>query len=154
MICGSSVLMSMYCIVCIKMCSARSKAASIVCLCHNESSQIHSPCHSIKEQWLISMNLMSRPKNQEITIHQGLSFIRRRLKLCVFSWWMMHVFLTIWWNQEVNLLCVAELCRSLQDLATRQLSLLQHPTIRSLWFNQPSSLIKHWSLLRYAVDTI
>ena len=60
MICGSSVLMSMYCIVYIAMRSTRSKAASIAC--HNESYQIHLPCHSIKEQWLISMNLMSRPK--------------------------------------------------------------------------------------------
>ena len=48
MICGSSVLISMYCIVYIAMRSTRSKAASIAC--HIEPYQIHSPCHSIKEQ--------------------------------------------------------------------------------------------------------
>ena len=158
MISRSIVLMSMYCIVYIAMHSPRSKAASIAC--HNESYQMHLPYHSIKEQWLISMNLMSRLKTEKSRNHDpSMQWLHHEasqlIKLCVFLRWMMPAFLTIWWNQEVNLLCVSQMCRSLQDLLTRQLSLLQHPTIPSLWFNQPSqSLIEPWSLLIYAVDTI
>ena len=79
-----SVLMSVYCIVYVATRSTRSKAASITC--HNESYQIHLPCHSIKEQWLRP----KRKRNQEITIHQWLSFIMRRLKLCVYDACLFH----------------------------------------------------------------
>ena len=72
------------CIVYIATRSTRSEAASITC--HNESYQIHFPCHSIKEQWLRP----KRKRNQEITIHQWLSFIMRRLKLCVYDACLFH----------------------------------------------------------------
>ena len=78
MISQGSVLMSVYSIVYIAMRSTRSKAASIAC--HIEPYQIHSQCHSIKEQWLIFINLMSRLKREKIKISRPIN------NDCLSSW--------------------------------------------------------------------